>query len=342
MGIDNDGYYTFRDVLGYGAKWNFVLGDRGRGKSYGAKKMLLGAEGKFMCLYRNIADLELAVADWLDPMYNEGYEPEQFEWEKQGRAGGVNLLMNGTVKGYFRSVSQVNHIKQEHFPDDLNWIFFDEFIPMVYRKLGGTGMNEGECVRIIYKTIDHDTAHSRESKGLKPLRVLLVANPFTWDNPILSYFHVLPKKVGIFRVGPDIVCEMLEPYVAAKTGKQTIDDFLGDEVNKTQGWMDENSFVETFPKGLVPFESHRYGDNYYGFYRSKQGGAKVYCRSVSRHLNVLRNYGTLDGLKEGELSVDSKHRGKCRRQTLLEYVMLGGVYFENMNTKFDLIRDLQG
>ena len=61
--IGEDGYYSYREVLGYGAKWNFVLGDRGRGKSYGAKKLLLGGDGTFMCLYRNVADLELAVHD---------------------------------------------------------------------------------------------------------------------------------------------------------------------------------------------------------------------------------------------------------------------------------------
>ena len=118
--IDENGYYSYREVLGYGAKWNFVLGDRGRGKSYGAKKLLLGSEGTFMCLYRNVADLELAVHDWLEPMFHEGYQPEQFEWESAGKTGGTNLLMNGLVKGYFRCLTQVNHIKQEWFPDDLN------------------------------------------------------------------------------------------------------------------------------------------------------------------------------------------------------------------------------
>ena len=337
--IGEDGHYSYREVLGYGAKWNFVLGDRGRGKSYGAKKLLLGSEGTFMSLYRNVADLELAVHDWLEPMFREGYQPEQFEWENVGKTGGVNLLMNGLVKGYFRCLTQVNHIKQEWFPDDLNWMFFDEFIPMVYRKLGGVGMSEGECLRVIYKTIDHDTAHSRESRGLKPLRVILVANPFTWDNPILGYFHVLPNKPGIYRVGPDIVCEMLEPFEKKEQGKQTIDDFLGDGVNRTQGWMDEDAFICKFPKGITPELSVRVDDRYYGFYKLRNN-AVWYCKSGKKHV-CNRRYGSTKGLREDEMGLEISHRGKVPKKQIFEMVINGLVRFEDMNTKFSLLRDMQ-
>lgn len=337
--IGEDGYYSYREILGYGAKWNFVLGDRGRGKSYGAKKMLLAQSGTFMCLYRNIADLELAVHDWLGPMYKEGYKPEQFEWESAGKTGGVNLLMNGVVKGYFRCITQVNHIKQEWFPDDLNWIFFDEFIPMVYRKLGGVGMSEGECLRVIYKTIDHDTAHSREERGLRPLRVILVANPFTWDNPILSYFHVLPTKPGISKVGPDIVCEMLEPYEKTQGGKKTVDDFLGDGVNRTQGWMDEGSFIGKMPKGSKPFKSLRVDDRYYGFYKSGQSSL-LYCKEIKGHMNTMR-YGSTKGLKEDEISIDKRRQGHTPKKDIFDMIISGQIRFDNVNTKFNLLRDTQ-
>ena len=31
MGLDENGYYTLRDILGYNCKVNFALTDRGRG-----------------------------------------------------------------------------------------------------------------------------------------------------------------------------------------------------------------------------------------------------------------------------------------------------------------------
>ena len=49
MGLNENGYYTLRDILGYNAKYNMVLSDRGRGKSWACKWFLLKQEGKFMC-----------------------------------------------------------------------------------------------------------------------------------------------------------------------------------------------------------------------------------------------------------------------------------------------------
>lgn len=331
--IDEKGYYSYNQILSYNCTWNFVLGDRGRGKSYGAKKLLLGSPGKFVCLYRNISDLEHAVSDWLTPMYKEGYEPNDFKWVSNGKSG-CNLLYKGEPKGFFRALSQVNHIKQEWFPDDTNWLFFDEFIPMIYRKLGGVGMSEGECVRVIYKTIDHDSAHSRESRGLKKLRVIMVANPFTWNNPILGYFHILPRKQGIFKVYDDIVCELLPPLDQPTKG---IDAFLGDEVNRTQGWMKEDAFIGKRPRGCHCLWSIRVDDRYYALYNPGQD--LLYCEQKTRHVGY-RHLGSLDGLTEDELCIDSV-KGEKLKKLYFEKATQGKIMFENINTKFSFIRDIQ-
>ena len=270
MGINQrTGYYSLREILGYNAKWNFVLSDRGRGKTWGTKWFLINQRCAFMCLYRNTGDMEHAIGEWLDPIIrgdneNAGISAERFEWDGSNKSG-FNLIFDGVTIGYFRCLTMVNHIKQETFPDNLNWIWVDEFIPMAYKKLPGID-SEGDALRVIYKTVDHDTAHPRETRGLKPLRVLLFANPFTWDNPILSYFHILPRGPGIHRVGPEIVVEMLPSFEKEK-GKQTVDDFLGDGVNTTDGWMNEFGFVvDKIPKGSKPINSLRIGPRYYGLY----------------------------------------------------------------------------
>lgn len=333
MTIDQNGYYSYNEILGYNCTWNFILGDRGRGKSYGAKKLLLGSSGCFVCLYRSVADLEHAVSDWLTPMYNEGYDPNDFKWVTNGKSG-CNLLYRDEPKGYFRALSQVNHIKQEWFPDSTNWLFFDEFIPMVYRKLGGVGMSEGECVRVIYKTIDHDSAHSRESRGLKKLRVLMVANPFTWNNPILGYFHVLPRKYGIYKIYDDIVCELLPPLDAPQKG---IDAFLGDAVNRTQGWMDEQAYLGTKPKGSHCIWSIRVDDRYYALYSPDR--TSYYCEQKTRHVG-LRRLGSLNGLKPEEECSDSKN-GERLRNLFFEKAVRGQILFKDINTKFNFLRDIQ-
>lgn len=334
MGLDSEGYYSLREILGYNAKVNIVLSDRGRGKSYGTKLFLMAQEGEFMCLYRNTSDIDSAVGTWLDTLYENGYSPEQFSWESH--KGGCELLYNGAVKGYFRAITQVNHIKQEKFPDTLNWLWLDEFIPLVYKKLAGV-TSEGDAIRTIMKTIEHDTTHPRESKGLKPLRVLMYANPFTWNNPILSYFKVRPQGYGIWRVGPGIVCEMLEPYENSREGKMTMDEFLGDEVNRNQRWLEQDAFVlKEWPKGMEADWSVRIGRNFYGLYK-KDGNSKWYVKRIDDHVAHVRCVGTLDGLTEDEMTLDNSGILKLFKQ--LTYA--GNIWYKDINVKFDWQRDLE-
>lgn len=333
MGLDADGYYSLREILGYGAKMNIVLSDRGRGKSYGTKLFLMKQDGCFMCLYRTEPDMFSAMESWLDTLYENGYSPEEFEWERGKKV--VNLIWRGQVKGYFRCISHVNHVKQEKFPDDLNWIWLDEFIPLVYKKLAGVE-SEGDAIRAIMKTVEHDTVRSRQEKGLKPLRVLMYANPFTWNNPILSYFKVVPRGYGIWRVGPDIVCELLEPYEKEKKGKMTMDEFLGDEVNRNQGWKDENAFVvQRWPKGVEPKSSIRIGDRYYGMYYDSNT-RRSYIKKIKGHIDVGIVYGSLDGLQEVEQCLDkSEMLGRLKTWSYGTKF-----WYSDINCKFDWLRDI--
>lgn len=337
MGFDKAGYYSLREILGYNCKYNLVLSERGIGKSYGTKLFLMQQEGRFMCLYRQQPDMRSAMGTWLDTLYENGYDAEEFEWEGNDKEGYV-LKYHGAVKGYFRYMTAVNHIKQEKFPDDLNWVWLDEFIPLVYKKLPGV-TSEGDAIRAIVKTIEHDSRHSREEKGLKPLRVLMFANPFTWDNPILRYFKVTPMY-GIHRVGPDIVCEHVEPSESADTHgrKATVDDFLGDEVNKNRGWMDQISFIaEKWPKGMKPWMSMRFENDYFMLYRL-EGTRKVFVEQTTKHDDrggVLR-MGTLDGIKEDE----EVYEYWKYKDVFMGMTYKGQVWYKDINTKFAFVNHL--
>ena len=130
MGVGNDGYYSLREILGYNCKYNIVLSDRGRGKSYGTKRFLMEQEGTSMCLYRSVPDMASAIKDWLDPLEEMGYNLDAFQWDGSDKEG-WELYHNGVCKIWFRAITMVNHIKQEKFPNDMNWVWLDEFIPLV-------------------------------------------------------------------------------------------------------------------------------------------------------------------------------------------------------------------
>lgn len=340
MGIMKSGYYTLRDILGYNAKYMLVLSDRGRGKSWEAKWFLLKQEGKFMCITRQKPDMQMQIRDFIEP-YTKGDElhdpisAEMFEW-KGNDNDGWELWYGGELKGYFRYLTQVNHIKQEVFPDDLNWVWVDEFIPLVYKKLPGV-ISEGDALRTIIKTIEHDTVRGRKEKGLKEVRVIMFANPFTWDNPILSYFHIDGLRgPGIHRAGPGVVWELLAPFEKEKTEKgMTVDEFLGDEVYKNMGFLDQAGFVENAPKGSVPQYQIRIGKNRYQMFRY---GPKFYVRKVDKDNKNIFCLGTMNGRQTWESSWEES----MLKPYFTKLAQHGQLRYENINTKFDFIADLFG
>lgn len=346
MGVDAvTGYWSEREILGYGAKFNIVLSDRGRGKSWRAKHFLMQQKEPSMCLYRDTSDQTYAMERWIAPLIQSGtYQWDDFEFRGDKSSSLWTLYYQGEPKIWFRTLTQVNHIKQESFPEDMAWVWLDEFIPLQKKKLRGID-SEGDALRAIVKTIEHDTVHSRAEKGLKNVRVLMFANPFTWDNEILRYFKINPfMGFGVHRVGSNIVCEMLPPLYNDDDPNAEVDAFLGDEVHKNIGWMEQNSYVKPLPKGAKPQYSVRIGDEFFILYHAN---GLVWVKKVKKHGNIqlsLPNgkttqmrFGTLEGLKEDEICLDKHPLGK----RLHEEMYLGAWYYPDINTKFAWINALE-
>lgn len=341
MGIAKNGYYTLRDILGYNCKVNVVLSDRGRGKTYDAKHLMMNTTGRNMCLYLDSEDMEKAIETWTDTLTESGeYKPEQFTWEGTQRT--PVLCVDGSPKVYFRYITAVKHIKHEHFnqtePDKIvEWIWIDEFITPTTMKMRGVKV-PGDAIRMIMKTCDHDTSHPRETRGLKPLRLLMIGNPFTWNdaNGLLAYFHIVPKKFGIQRIDTDIVLELLEPD-ETKSKKRTLDDVLGDEVNKNMSFLKEMTLVAPVPKRSVPDISIRMGNQFYGVYKAPN--REMWVKGVSKHINVkeTRIFGSMEGLMDNEVCLE----GTDLIKHLWNATYNSDVHFDTINTKFSWLRDIE-
>ena len=329
MGFDKDGYWSPREILGYNAKYNIILSERGRGKTVALKKLMVQQDGEFMCLYRDGKDLEHSIKSWTGDLVRfAGYDPDQFTWEgDEGSA--MNLYMDGKLKGYFRYLTGANHIKQENFPDTLNYVWLDEFIPILWKKLPGV-KSEGKTLRTIMKTIDHDTVHPRETRGFKKLRCFLVGNPHTWDNPMLSYFHVGAELgYGVHRIGPDIVLEHIAP-LEKEDDKEDVESFLGAEVHRADGWKEELDFICPIPKAAVPIFSVRVESQYFHILRASDG--RLFVTSAAKHAQIgkTRIYGGLVARKAGERALEKSTFLKSCEDRILS----GGFCYPDVNTKF--------
>lgn len=345
--IGKDGYYHLREILGYSdCTYFMVLSDRGRGKTWDAHRYFMALKDEqIMCLTRQVPDMLYQLQDFIEPYVRGDAEHEPMDPARFKLTGskekGFTLELDEQPKFLFRTLSMVNAIKQESFDDNLTWVWLDEFIPLKYTKIPGV-VSEGDALRTIMKTIDHDTAHPRKDRGLKPLRCLMYANPFNWNNPILSYFKVVPK-VGIHRVGPGVVCELLPPYEEEKRDrKMTVDEFLGDEVNKNQGWNDQMAFVMPLGKNAEPFMSLRISDKFFTLYKRESVTWVIEKRAhtdVQLHYGkrpTMARYGTVDGLREDEKCIN----GSRWIETMKAWAYSGKLRYDTINTKFDFLNAL--
>ena len=332
MAIDREtGYYTHRDILSYNCKYNIVLSGRGPGKTWDGAWMALNVKGPVMILTRTQPDMMYQINSYFDPYYKGDAKHEKIAAERFTQWGseksGINVDFDGVTKFYFRTLSAVNAIKQESFPENMEWIIFEEFVPMAWKKIGGV-VDEGEALETIVKTVEHDTPANRAKKGLRPVRVIMHGNPGRWDNPLLSYFGCMPFGEGIRRMSDKVVVEILAE-------RDTGDQYVNAGIATSRAWEDQLHFIERPPKGAEPMASIRFNTSYYLIYRH-QCVSYVVSRS-SHSLDSKHRWGTLEGLREDERCIDDTRM--C--EMIFRDAYKGRTRYADINTKFNFLRDLR-
>lgn len=172
-------FYSPRKLLSYNALFNFVIGERGVGKTYGSlkfviKRFLLNKE-QFIYLRRFKTELPRDEGELFGKISNE-FPGVTFEIEK-GRDRQI-IKINDEVAGWCIPLSTSLVLKSNNTFSDVKTIIFDEFIigKGVYHYL----QNEVTQFLEFYETIAR----------LRDVRVLFLANAISITNPYFNYFHL--------------------------------------------------------------------------------------------------------------------------------------------------------
>ena len=120
-------WYDYSKVLSYNAMFNFIIGERGVGKTYGAKKYAINRFLKkgeqFVYLRRYKTELKEACGDtgkFFGAMYDE-FPDQEF------KMNGQKIMCGKKVMGYALALSVANILKSTTF-NKVSTIIFDEFI----------------------------------------------------------------------------------------------------------------------------------------------------------------------------------------------------------------------
>ena len=119
-------YYDLTRVLSYNAFINFLIGERGVGKTYSTTKFFVNQFKKkgyqFAYIRRYKTELKKAIPKFFDSMIKDDVFPDDNLYHK-----GDTFYCNHHVIGYAMTLTTAQNLKGDNFPN-VKYIMFDEFI----------------------------------------------------------------------------------------------------------------------------------------------------------------------------------------------------------------------
>lgn len=183
-------YLNYRTVFAYGKKINLIIGGRGVGKTYGAKKFVLSkcipTPSKFVWLRTTKAMTDVLKGDKGQALFKDIIEQEESFHNLKYVINGdgtieIDAEPENKVIGYLMSCSEYYKYKGNSF-SDVKYIVFDEFIP-----------ENGEILRgnrvIQFLNTIETICRNRED-----VTIILLANATNLGDEILELFFTNVKN----------------------------------------------------------------------------------------------------------------------------------------------------
>lgn len=198
-------YWDINKPLSYNALFNFIVGNRGCGKTYGTKrhaiKRFLRFGEQFIYIRRFQTELKGARSFFND--IQDEFPDTEFGID------GNTFLIDGAVAGYALALTKAKIEKSTAYPN-VGMIIFDEFI--LDKGFHHYLPDEVVAFLELYETI----ARTRDG-----VRVMFLANAVSFTNPYFLYFNVTKPRNNEIVCKNDILVQFVaEPeFIAMK--KQT-------------------------------------------------------------------------------------------------------------------------
>lgn len=326
--MDTNMWYSYNKVLSYHAMLNFIIGERGVGKSYGMKKYVLNRFKKknkqFIYLRRYDTELKKSLKDdeffkdiSLDPLFKE----DEFH------VRGDKFYMNDMLCGYAIPLSKASIYKSVPFPD-VDTIIYDEFLidNNTYHYIP----NEPEKLLDFIETVGR----------LRDIQVFCLGNSISIINPYFDYFNIsLPYNTDIKTFKQGLILINYTKNEAYRKVKK--DSKFGSLIDGTKygEYAIENKFVKNNknfikkknPKSKFFFNiiinNHTYG--VWMDYNSNNMFISKQC-NINHPVTIAFNY---QDHSENTIMIKSK---SVFFQNLVNHYKQACLYFDNIQIKSDI------
>ena len=320
-------YYNANELLSKNRLMNFIIGNRGGGKTYHWKvrciKDFLNKGSQFIWVRRYNTELE-NIKKWYDDISHE-FEGYKLEVTKK------HIMIDGKIAGYIGALSTSQRLKSNAYPN-VDKIVFDEFLidKGSLRYIKGEVELMLELIETIFRMRDNNN------------KVVFIANAISIVNPYFTYFNIKPNLDKRFTLSKHICIELYtnEEFIQNKKATR-----FGDLINNTnygnyaienKFLRDNYSFVMERPKdSLVYANTIIYEGRAYGvwLYDTNRSTCLFIDNIVESNCDRILSF-TLEDLNENYKYIKNTNI-KGHIEQIKFYFNEGKVYFNNIDTKKD-------
>lgn len=196
----SNGYIDIERILSYGIPFNFIIGGRGTGKTYGALLTAYNNDMRFILMRRTQTQCDLINKPEFNPYKVINTDISSSVTVKSVSKYNAKIVeeTNETEKilGYTCALSTISNMRGFD-ASDVKLLIYDEFIPEKHER---PLRNEGSAFLNAYETINRN----REIKGQDPLQVLCLANAFNIANPIFLELGLVGRCEKMKNAGQEL------------------------------------------------------------------------------------------------------------------------------------------
>lgn len=322
-------FYDYQRILSYNALLNFIIGERGVGKSYGAKKYVaqrfIKKHKQFVYLRRYKTELKQAMMKNGNPIFFDQIKNDKSMKNHILSNKNDTMYIDGKLCGYAMPLSVANILKSSSY-EEVDTIIFDEFII----DKGNYHYLQNEVIQLldVIETVAR----------LRDIRVLFLGNAISITNPYFTFFNLsLPYNSDIktFKDGLIVVnyiknLKYREVKKSTRFGKLIDGTEYGKYAIDNEFLRDSKSFIRKKTKNCKFYFILVINGKHYGVWCDYKDGLMFISNDYDPNCPVIFSINP-DDHNENTLLI------RCRTspffKSIIEHFRLARLCFENQQIK---------
>ena len=329
-------FYDFQKVMSYNALLNFIIGERGVGKSYGAKKYVvkrfLKKHKQFVYLRRYKTELKEAMMKngnplFFDQLINNKKDDEMIKICNEHKLSNKKdtMYIDGKLCGFAMPLSVANILKSSSY-ENVDTIIFDEFII----DKGNYHYLQNEVIQLldVIETVAR----------LRDIKVLFLGNAISITNPYFIFFDLsLPYNSDIktFKDGLILVnyiknIKYREIKKQTRFGKLIENTEYGKYAIDNEFLRDSKSFIKKKTNNCKFYFILIYDNKYYGIWCDYKNGFMYISYDYDPNCPIIFSINPND---HNDNTILIRGRTSPFFKSIIEHYRLARLCFENQQIK---------